>query len=149
MKTYSECIPCFLRQARDAAKLAGADESVQIEVADSVAEKLPQFSLELSPPEIARTVYDTVDELTGGRDVYKQIKHESNKLAMGLYPKLKKIVEGAEDPLLAAVRLAVAGNVIDYGLPHAFDVEQEIAECAEKDFAVFDYTEFSDAVRSS
>ncbi|GAG96241.1 unnamed protein product, partial [marine sediment metagenome] len=29
MRTYLDCIPCFYRQALDAARIAGADELIQ------------------------------------------------------------------------------------------------------------------------
>lgn len=147
MKTYLECIPCFLRQALDAAKLAGADKKTQKKILDDIACRLPSFSLNVSPPEIARTVYNVVEEYTGGRDAYESIKKKSNIMAMELYPKLKKIVEESDNVLLSAVRLAVAGNVIDYGVPHVFDIENEIEACLEKDFAVFDFGQFENAVR--
>ena len=142
MKTHLECIPCFLRQGLDAAKLAGVDKSVQKKIMDDIAQKLPVFDLDVTPPEIARTVYQIVDRYTDGEDVYKKLKVKSNHIAMELYPRLKQVIEKSEDRLLTAIRLAVAGNVIDYGLPHAFDVETEIEECLEKDFGVFDIDNF-------
>ncbi|MDP8298361.1 MAG: ARMT1-like domain-containing protein [Candidatus Tantalella remota] len=149
MKTYSECIPCFYRQALDAAKLAGADDEMSKQILDDVSGVLSRLSFDVSPPEIARTVYGLVEEHTGGRDVYGEIKKSSNSMAMELYPEMKKMVESSDDVLLSAVRLAVAGNVIDYGVPHAFDIEEEIEECLEKDFAFFDFKEFSEAVRGA
>ncbi len=149
MKTYLECIPCFLRQALDAARLAGAAPLTQKKILDEISVILPGFSLDVTPPEIARTVYGIVEEHTGGRDAYRQIKEKSNKMAMDLYPRLKKDIEGSENVLLSAVRLAVAGNVIDYGAPHSFDIENEIEECLRKDFAIFDFEEFSRAVKEA
>ncbi|MFQ5952226.1 MAG: DUF89 domain-containing protein [Candidatus Omnitrophota bacterium] len=142
MKTYLECIPCFLRQALDAAKLAGADKKVQKEIIDEVSRVLPDFPLNVTPPEIALTVYGIVENHTGGKDAYLEVKKKSNAMAMELYERLKKEVESSEDVLLRAVRLAVAGNVIDYGVPHAFNIEKEIEECLKKDFAIFDFEAF-------
>jgi len=149
MKTYLECIPCFLRQSLEAAKLAGVDEDAQKKIMDEVSVLLPGFSLNVTPPEIARTVYGIVDKYTGGEDAYKTVKEKSNAMALELYPRLKKVVEGSSDVLLSGLRLAVAGNVIDYGVPRSFDVEKEIEECLEKDFAVFDYDHFSAALRAA
>jgi uncharacterized protein with ATP-grasp and redox domains len=142
MKTNLECLPCFLRQALEAAKLADADRKTQKKILDEVARALPGFSLDLTPPEIARTVYGIVEKRTSGIDAYKKIKQKSNSMAMELYPRLKKEIGASEVPLLSAVRLAVAGNVIDYGVPHIFDIEEEVEECLDKDFAIFDFDEF-------
>lgn len=149
MKTYHECVPCFMRQAMEAAKLASADEATLKKIRDEVNRVMPGFSLELSPPEIARTVYGIVERYTDGKDAYRHIKEKSNSMAMELYPRLKEIVESSGDALLGAVRLAVAGNVIDYGVPRSFDIEKEIEECLDKDFAVFDYKAFRDAVQKA
>ena len=149
MKTYHECMPCFLRQAMEAAKLALADENTLKKIHDEVSLVLPELSMDLSPPEIARTVYGIVERFTGGKDAYKHLKEKSNSMAMELYPRLKKIVESSDDVLLSAVRLAVAGNVIDYGVPHSFDIEKEIEECLEKDFVIFDYKDFKSAVEKA
>jgi uncharacterized protein with ATP-grasp and redox domains len=149
LKTYLECIPCFLRQALDAAKLAGTDKVTQKKVLDEVSRRLPGFSLDVTPPEIARTVYGIVEDYTGGKDAYKKVKQKSNEMALELYPVLKKQIDGASEVLLSAVRLAVAGNVIDYGVPHSFDIEEEIEECLEKEFAVFDFEQFREAVKGA
>lgn len=149
MKTYLECIPCFLRQALEAAKLAGADETVQKEVLDEAARLLPTFSLNVTPPEIAEEVYGIVEKHTGGVDAYRRVKEKSNSMALELYPRLKRLVESSTRPLLSAVRLAVAGNVIDYGVPRSFDIEKEIEECLEKDFAVFDFDKFEESIKKA
>ena len=149
MKTYLECIPCFLRQAHDAAKLTGADKETQKIIIDEVARILPSFTLDVSPPEIAETVYGIVEKHTGGKDAYRHIKEKSNSMAMELYGRLKKEIDGSDNVLLRAVRLAVAGNVIDYGVPYAFDIEREIEECLEKDFVIFDFDRFENEIKKA
>ncbi|MDD5634423.1 MAG: ARMT1-like domain-containing protein [Candidatus Omnitrophica bacterium] len=148
MKTQQECIPCFMRQAIDAAKLAGADIKIQKKVLDKVALVLPTISFDATPPEIAEKVYAIVGEYVGG-DAYKKIKKMSNKRAMELYPKLKRTVARSREKLLTAVRLAVAGNVIDYGVPYVFDIDKEIALCLKKDFAIFDYEKFAKKLKKA
>ncbi|HNX90878.1 MAG TPA: ARMT1-like domain-containing protein [Candidatus Omnitrophota bacterium] len=149
MRTALECIPCFVRQALDSARRAGLDKDTQRRVMDEVSDALPGFSVEMTPPEIARIVYDIVDKYTSGLDVYKHIKEQSNRKCLDLYLRMKEDVSRAEDSILAAIRLAAAGNVIDYGLPHAFDIEREIKECSSKKMAIFDYDEFRSELSSA
>ena len=52
MKTYLECIPCFFKQALEAAKICGAEESVQKKILNDVARALPKFTLNASLPEV-------------------------------------------------------------------------------------------------
>lgn len=131
-----------MRQAKDASRLNALDPGTEESVMTEVSRVLAGFSAEVSPPEIARTVYGIVEAYSGRKDPYKDLKQKSNEMALSLYPELKRRIESSPDKLLFAVRLAVAGNVIDYGLPHVFDVEKEIAECLEKPFAAFDYDAF-------
>ena len=149
MKTYRDCIPCFDRQALEAARLTGASQEAQKVILGEVIEAVKHLSMDMSPPEIAKTVYGIVDKHTGGVDAYRHLKEKSNLLALDLYPGLKRDVLASDDSLLSAVRLAVAGNVIDYGVSHVFSIEDEIEECLEKDFAVFDYDEFCRAIKKA
>ena len=48
-------------------------------------------------------------------DPYREVKRRSNALALELYPTLKQRVRASADPFAAAVRVAIAGNVIDFG----------------------------------
>lgn len=51
-------------------------------------------------------------------------------------------VEKANDPLLMGIRVAIAGNIIDFGVNTHIDLEQEIEQILKQDFAIFDYIPF-------
>lgn len=97
MKTYLDCIPCFFKQALEAARIAGASEATQKRILNEVARALPKFSLASSPPEMARIIYRLVKKITRKEDPYIKIKAKSNKLALGIYARLKKKVNRAQD----------------------------------------------------
>jgi len=152
MKTYLDCIPCFYRQALDAARIAGADELIQKKIIDELSKLIPDFSLEASPPEMGRAIYSLVGKISGVKDPFKEIKENSNKFALKLYPKLKQEINNSEDRLLTAVRLSIAGNVIDYGVKNSLNVEEEVNKIFNRDFkndnenrkTVFRYQEFKE-----
>jgi len=146
MKTYLECIPCFFRQALEASKLSKADETTQKKVLDELARLIPEIGLNSTPPEMGRIIYQLVSKITGVRDPFKEIKEKSNKQSLELYPHLKAKIETSNDRLLTAVRLAIAGNVIDYGALNHFVIEEEIENCLKRDFAIFDYGDFKEAL---
>lgn len=126
MKSYLDCIPCFFKQALEAARLAGASPKTQKKILYDLAEKLDQFPMSSCPPEMARVVYGLVGKATGKRDPYKSIKQKSNKLALRLYGKFKNKVNHSGDRLLTAVELAIAGNIIDYGVKSSVNIGKEI-----------------------
>ena len=146
MRTYLDCIPCFFTQALKAARIAGADENMQKRILDEVSKLVPDFPLDSTPPEMGRIVYQLVNRLTGNEDPFREIKKSSNQLILNLYPELKMMIENSKDRVLTAVRLATAGNIIDYGAPTSFEIEEEVANCLKSNFAVFDYSEFKQAL---
>jgi len=149
MRTYLDCIPCFFKQALKAARLAGANEDTQKRILDNLAAEIPNFPLSSSPPEMGGIVYRLVREITGEEDPFKEVKDKYNKIALNSYPDLKNKVIHSGDRLLAAIRLAIAGNVIDLGVDNPFDLEKEIEDVFKKDFAIFDYQEFKEALKST
>ena len=142
MKTYFECFPCFLNQALRAARIATDDEKKIKKVLDEVGMMLKDIPLESTPPESGRLIYHKVSEITGNLDPYLEIKNESTKEALLLYPYLKNRIEKSNDRLLTAIRIAIAGNVIDFGANWDFDLNADVDEVLEKDFAICDYNRF-------
>ena len=149
MRTYLDCIPCFFKQALKAARIAGANEDIQKKVLDRLASEVPNFSLSSSPPEMGRIIYRLVKEVTEEEDPFRKVKEKYNRIALNMYPDLKDKVAHSEDKLLAAIRLAVAGNVIDFGVDSSFILKKEIRDAFKKDFAVFDYQEFKGILKNT
>ena len=131
MKTYLDCIPCFVRHSLDAVRIATDDERVHAQVLRKALRLADEVDFDESPPVTAQKMHRFIREAAGVEDPYLEIKDRFNKLALAMYPELKRQVESADDPLGAAVRLAIAGNIIDYGTNSevAHDkVEDAIAE---------------------
>jgi uncharacterized protein with ATP-grasp and redox domains len=126
MRTYLDCIPCFFNQALRAGRIATGDEIKLKKLLDEIGTMLRDIPLESTPPETGMLIYEKVREITGEFDPYKEIKRESTKNALALYPSLKNKVEKSNDKLLTAIRIVIAGNVIDFGVSRNFDIEEEI-----------------------
>ena len=146
MRTYLDCIPCFVDQALRAGRIATDDEKILKRILDEVGMMLRDIPLESTPPETGMLVYEKVREITGEFDPYKELKIESTEKALALYPSLKRIVEQSNDKLLTAIKMAIAGNVIDFGPNKVFDIEEEIDVVLKKEFAIYDYDKFKDGL---
>ncbi len=144
MKSYLDCIPCFFEQALRAGRIATDDEHALKQLMDELGKRLHQISLDSTPPETGRLIYRMVREITGNNDPYRELKLQSTQEALVLYPSLKRIIEESDDSLLTAIRIAIAGNVIDFGVSATFDIEIAIKEALESDFAICDYSAFKD-----
>lgn len=131
MKTYFDCIPCFLRQALDSVRLITDDEQVHEQVMHEVLRLASKMDLRQSPPAMAQKIHRIIKKLTGAQDPYLQVKNRFNKLALEMYPELRERIINSKEPLETAVRLAIAGNIIDLGVKTGL-VESEIEETIAK-----------------
>jgi len=128
LKTYLDCIPCFLRQALAAARTATDDAVLQRHALNAVSFMIPDLALDVTPPEIAQQVYRIVYEITGAKDPYKAAKQSANQAAMSLYARMKDLVDYSDDPFESACKLAIAGNAIDLGARTEFGSLDSIIE---------------------
>jgi hypothetical protein len=149
MKTYLDCIPCFLKQALWASQITTDDERKIKQVLDEIGMMVKDVPLESSPPETGRLIYKKLREMLGVYDPFKRVKERYTKIALKLYPLLKDRVERSSDRLLTAIRLAIAGNVIDFGASRNFELEKEIDEILKKAFAIYDYDKFREYLKST
>jgi len=134
-----ECLPCFLRQALYAARLSTPAADLRQKIVREVARLLPDLDMTSTPPENSMLVYETIARLSGCPDPFLDLKKTSNQRALDLLPRLKEILAAAADPLWAAIRLAMAGNVIDYGAHHDFDLNQALGDCLAREPAINHY----------
>jgi uncharacterized protein with ATP-grasp and redox domains len=121
MRTFLECVPCFVRQALDSARLVTDDEAVHEQVLREVLREVGEMDFHDSPPVMGHHMHRLIRRLVADDDPYRNIKDRFNRLALALYPELEKRIEGSRDPLETAVRLAIAGNIIDFGSTRDLD----------------------------
>jgi hypothetical protein len=113
MKTFLDCLPCLVRQALDSVRLVTDDETVHEELLRTVLRAISEMDLNQSPPTMGQRIHRLIRGLTGQDDPYQEIKTAHNNLALRIYPTLRARVEQSKHPLHTAIRLAIAGNVID------------------------------------
>jgi uncharacterized protein with ATP-grasp and redox domains len=138
MKTYLDCYPCFLRQALEAARMAGAGERQQKAVLDSVLDVLGQIEPSSTPPEIGDQVHRIVRQEVSNSDPYRAAKKASTHQALALYPRLKSLLADANDPLKVGVRLSIAGNIIDLAVSREYDLWGTVERVLAQPFAIND-----------
>jgi uncharacterized protein with ATP-grasp and redox domains len=150
MKIFLDCIPCFVRQALDSARLATDDEQIHEQVVREVLRLAADLDMRQSPPAIGQQIHRLIRKLVGHNDPYHGIKKQFNNLALKLYSGLRKQIVGSDDRLETAVRLAIAGNIIDFGVKTSLtesDLHETIAQSLNGHFNNNQIQEFKDAVR--
>jgi len=135
MITTLDCVPCLLRQALEAARNSTDDTAVHERIVREVLAELSTSDLSMSPPAVGQRVHRRLRELTGVADPYREAKDRFNQLALDLLPDLRKRVAAAPDPFTAALKMAIAGNVIDLGANSGVtedDARQAVLQAADE-----------------
>ncbi len=141
MKVDIECFPCFLRQSVSTLEYVDIPENEKIEIVKSVLTEIEETDIDRSPAFATTFIYRKIKNLTGV-DPYKEIKERYNDLALGLSSDLRERIKNTPDPLLTASRLAIAGNIIDFGLFKSIDMEATIERALSGNIEVDDFDLF-------
>jgi hypothetical protein len=129
-------------QALRAGRIATKDEKKIKALLDEVGCMIKEIPMDNTPPETGDIIYRKVSEITGVPDPYKKIKQANIKEALKFYPRLKQIVIESDNRLLTAIRIAIAGNIIDFGVNKTFNLEEDTLKILKQDFAICHYQEF-------
>lgn len=147
MKISYECGPCFLRQAREALDLSTDDELLKMEIMEDIFKYLSQnFKQDTNSNSTGSTIHAMIKQKTGCMDPYRNEKIEGNQIALKYLPDVKKILD-EDDSLESYVKIAIIGNILDFG---AFtlddDIESVIKNSLKKDLVIKDIDEFQNAL---
>lgn len=145
MKVHIDCFPCFLKQAIIALRLGTNDEDLQERIIKEILEDI-RNSDRSKPPAFTTTFIHRKIRKMLGIDPFKKIKSEYNQIALKLYPSLRVLIDESNDPLWTATRLAIAGNVIDFGIFTSVDIEGTIKKALNNSLAVDHYEYFSNSI---
>jgi len=124
MKTYFDCIPCFVRQVLDSVRMITDDTDLHEKILREALHMASEMDLSQSPPAMAQRIHRFIREITGVSDPYLDVKNRFNTLALEMYPDLRQRTDTSTDPVETAVRLAIAGNIIDFGVNSAVEPSQ-------------------------
>jgi uncharacterized protein with ATP-grasp and redox domains len=145
MKAHLDCFPCFLRQAIIALRFGTRDEALQETILKSILEEIRSADTSKPPAYTTTFIHRKIRQMLG-KDPFREIKSEYNRIALGLYPSLKSAIEKSPDPLWTGARLAIAGNVIDFGIFTSVDIEGAVKKAFNPQIAVDDFDAFKETV---
>ncbi len=138
MKTQFECIPCILTSYLRLAETGVIPEFQKEEILRRLLKFLSTVKYNQSPPMLGRMLHRLIRELLQNPDPYYQIKEKYNLMMLDLYSSFEELVEKSQDSFDTAMRLAIAGNVIDFGSKYQFDVLDAVKRVMRKKLAIDD-----------
>ena len=127
------------------------DETVHELVLRDVLRAASDMDFHQSPPVMAQRFHRRIREITGQSDPYRVVKDRFNRFTLDHYPNLQRWVERSVSPMETAVRLAIAGNVIDFGV-HSSLTEGQVQDAVRHALSTLldgDVKSFADAVRGA
>ncbi|MGF1586070.1 MAG: DUF89 domain-containing protein [Bacteroidales bacterium] len=105
---------------------------------NSFFRELTSREIAQTAPQIHRELNMKFIELTGNGDLFAHEKESSNQTAMDLYKIWKPRVQSSDDPFNLAMRIAIAGNIMDYGAGCSFDINKTVDDVITAELAIDD-----------
>ncbi|MEM3395954.1 MAG: ARMT1-like domain-containing protein [Thermoplasmata archaeon] len=125
MKTYPDCIVCYLRQVLEALDLNRVDEAKKREVIFRAASKMKRMDFSKSPFENTGVPHGVVAKMLGVDDPYAVAKEEMNRKARNIVDKLHLPETGQSSKHFEfLLRASAIGNWLDYGPPVEKNLER-------------------------
>jgi uncharacterized protein with ATP-grasp and redox domains len=94
-------------------------------------------------------VHAIIRAKTGINDLYHVQKQESTKAALAHYSQTKETIDRSPDPFDTAVRMSIAGNIIDFGMFSSYDLPFELKRVLTQPFAVDHLRELRQAIQEA
>ena len=123
---HLDCIPCIQQQVLQAARLVTDNEKLQEQILREVLEELIRSDWTTRTTIMATRTQQIIKNITGNDDPYSEPKAKYNQLALEMYPELQRLILNSEKPFSTALKLSIAGNIIDFGALRSFDINQTI-----------------------
>ncbi len=124
MRLDTNCIPCNINQAIRISDMLKLDASTREAMMRELLTSLATVDYAKCNPEVMASTWDIIVRHTGNPDPYKEIKIRYNQELAALLPELTFMVEQSADPFETALKIAIAGNLVDFAAQHPFSLEQ-------------------------
>lgn len=122
MKSEMECAKCFCDSLFHQLGKLDVSPETKIAVTQKVMRMIAEADFNQPPPLIAAKVNEIVSDFIGKQDRFRKEKVLSTQCARELLESIRSELEKAPDRFEAYVLLAIAGNIIDFGVDCNFDL---------------------------
>jgi len=127
MKLQPECVTCIIAQVKNVTDMLGLPDIEREAAMRETHAYLAGANYEGCTPESMGELWQILLRHVGEDDPYAEIKSLCNREAMKMVPVTREKIAHAKEPFTVALKYAIAGNLIDYGLEHPVSVEEQNA----------------------
>ena len=116
MPSSIDCSLCLLRQSLEAARFATPDQEIHEKAIREAMNCVLEMGFQTPPPVIGQQIHRIIRSLTNSPDPYLAVKQAFNELMLSRIDHFRELIAASSDPFDTAVRLAIAGNSIDFAI---------------------------------
>ncbi len=149
MNISLDCIPCIVSNFLKLLKTGILPEDAREKAMRRLLMFLSEADFQQSPPELGREIHRMIRQELNNPDPYLEIKNKYNRMILNMNSDLEKMIIFAKDPFDTAMRLAIAGNVIDFGSQHQFDPIETINRVINAHIAIDDSQKLKEDLKSA
>ncbi len=133
-----DCIPCIVNSFLRLIHSGMLPQDKKEPAMRQVLRFLANADYKKSPPALGREMHRMIRSILDNPDPYREVKEKYNKMMLDMIPRLQMIIRESKDPFDTALRLAMAGNVIDFGPQNQLDIMDNIERVVHADLAIDD-----------
>ena len=120
-----DCCECIIKQALRLARDVDASDEKRWQYFRETLALFQKYNATATPPEMAAYYFDLFAKKSGIEDGFTEIKDRSTGLALELYDEMAQLCDNAgENEFITRLKLAISGNMIDYGVNPDFDLSK-------------------------
>ncbi len=124
MKHAPECVPCLLNRVLFQSYLPNnGREAESVEAALKTYAEV--ISEEPNSARMAAFVHKSSYDALGVKDPYHELKVRADDTAWRYYERINKYIDTSDDPFRSAVKIAILGNIMDFGAGIAIESPEE------------------------
>lgn len=143
------CIYCLMRSYGNRLEKADIPLAAKEQFTHGLLKIVNDKWYGISAPECARDIQNLYRSVLNDPDPYRDVKRESNDMVLEMYNDLQDLVNNSDDPLITAMKLAIAGNIIDYAVHDHCDLHGTIDKVLNSGFAVGHTFQLREALRKA
>jgi uncharacterized protein with ATP-grasp and redox domains len=150
-----ECRLCLMKSFERLLEEKVNNYNIKCGLYDRINKYINSVNSEITTPEVARGVYGIISKTLQISDLSKEDKLKSNNIVLKQYAEFKNLIFNSDNPYNIALRLSIAGNIMDFAACPEFFTNSEqylnniINEVLKADFAIDDSQELKNRIKSS
>ncbi len=117
---HQDCIECDINQMKKISAFQQLDKQKENQLIRTAQDYLATCDRTKTNPEIMGELWALIKDVIGTDNPYKEMKSYYNQLVLSMSDMLQSLIDQSGERLECGLKLAIAGNLIDFAARHRF-----------------------------